>query len=94
MRLLIVFLEGELRFLSGPYLSGRTDACRNRANKEKRNERRQGKQKEEEGDCSAYSPPFARVSAALLIRTDATHRSKKSVVMQVVCSAPCDVANI
>lgn len=58
------------------------DACRNMANKEKGKERRQGKQKEEEGDClTHYSPPFARVGAALLIR-DATHRAKKYVVMQ------------
>ncbi len=53
------------------------DACRNRANKEKGKERRQGKQKEEEGDGLAHSPPFARVGAALLIGPDATHRAKE-----------------
>lgn len=36
---------------------------------------RQGKQKEEEGDCFPYSHPFARVDAALLIRIDAIYRA-------------------
>lgn len=48
------------------------DACRNMANKEKGKERRQGKQKEDEGDCLTHCPPFARVGAALLNRTAAT----------------------
>lgn len=59
----------------------------------KKKETRQGKKKE--GDCFTYSHPFAKVGAALLIRIDAIHRAKDvCVVMQVVCSAPCDVANI
>lgn len=58
----------------------------------KKKETRQGKQKEEEGDCFTYCHPFARVDAALLIRIDAIRQM--CVVMQVVCSAPCDVANI
>lgn len=52
------------------------DACRNMANKEKGKERRQGKQKEE-GDCLTHSPPFTRVGAALLIRTDSTHKARE-----------------
>lgn len=76
MRLLIVFFwRGSSDSCTGPYLSGRrTHAGTGRIEKKEKREDKGSKKKKV--TVLLTLPPFVRVSAALLIRTDATHTAK------------------